>query len=126
VTRRGRGDDGQAAVELALVVPLVVLLALALVQVTLVVRDQVLVIHAAREAARELAVSAGADGAREAALESGRLDGDRLELDIGTRGEPGSRIKVRLTYSSPTVVPLVGPLLGDIELTAGAAMRIEQ
>ena len=42
--------------ELALVLPLVVALLLAVVQVGLIVRDQVLVVHAAREAAREAAV----------------------------------------------------------------------
>src|SRR4029078_2878808 len=42
---------GQATVELALVLPLVVFALLAILQVGLVVRDQVAVVHAAREAA---------------------------------------------------------------------------
>jgi Flp pilus assembly protein TadG len=45
-------DRGQATVELALVLPLVAMLTLAIVQVALVARDQNLVTHAAREAAR--------------------------------------------------------------------------
>ena len=71
---RGTGDEGQAAVELALVLPLVALLLLALVQVGLVVRDQILVIHAAREAAREAAVDAGPDVPGRAAAASSTLD----------------------------------------------------
>src|SRR5207247_8954779 len=67
VTRATTRDDGQAAVELALVLPLVALLLLVLVQVGLVVRDQVLVVHAAREAAREAAVDAAPEAARRAA-----------------------------------------------------------
>ena len=59
--RRRRGDGGQASVELALVLPLVVLLLLAVVQLGLLVRDQILVVHAAREAAREAAVDPAAD-----------------------------------------------------------------
>jgi Flp pilus assembly protein TadG len=43
-------------VEFALVLPLLLVLLLAIVQVGLLVRDQVLLVHAAREAARELAV----------------------------------------------------------------------
>jgi Flp pilus assembly protein TadG len=43
-----RGEDGQATVELALVLPLVAVLLLALVQAAVVARDQILVAHAAR------------------------------------------------------------------------------
>ncbi|MGH9185287.1 MAG: TadE family protein, partial [Acidimicrobiales bacterium] len=43
---------GQATVELALVLPFVALVLLAVAQTALVVRAQVLVTHAAREAAR--------------------------------------------------------------------------
>ena len=48
---RPRGsDEGQATVELALVLPVIALLMLLLVQVGVLVRDQVLVIHAAAKA----------------------------------------------------------------------------
>ena len=126
MTARGRDDGGQATVELALVVPLVVMLALALVQVALVVRDQVLVIHAAREAAREAAVAEGTDRARDAALASGGLDGDRLRVEVGARGRAGSRVRVQIRYDAPTRVPLVGELVGDVALHASATMRVEQ
>ena len=53
--------------ELALALPLIALLLLAIVQVGLVVRDQVLLTHAAREAAREAAVNPSADAVRRAA-----------------------------------------------------------
>ena len=47
---------GQATVEFAFVLPLIVLAALAVIQVGLVVRDQLGVVHAAREAARAASV----------------------------------------------------------------------
>jgi Flp pilus assembly protein TadG len=125
LTRRGRGDEGQAAVELALVVPLVAVLALVLLQVGLVVRDQVLVIHAAREAAREAAVAPAPEGARRAALAAAGLDHRRLDVVVAGRGRPGSRVEVRVTYRSPTEVPLVGRLVGDVALRARATMRVE-
>ena len=53
---RAGADRGQSTVEFALVLPLVVMVLLLVVQVGLVVRDQVLVVHAAREAARAAAV----------------------------------------------------------------------
>ena len=42
-------DRGQAVVELALALPLLVLFLLTVVQLTVVVRDQLAVVHAARE-----------------------------------------------------------------------------
>jgi len=122
--RAGAGDDGQAAVELALVLPLLALLLLAMVQVGLVVRDQVLVTHAAREAAREAAVDPSPAAARRAALAGAPLATDRLKLEVERGPEPG-RVRVRLVYRAPTAVALVGPLLPDVELSARASMRSE-
>ena len=118
-------DEGQAAVELALVLPLVALLLLVLVQVGLVVRDQVLVVHAAREAAREAAVEAAPEAARRAAVASSGLDGGRLTLALHGRGRPGTRVEAAVTYRSATDVPLAGALVGDVRLTARASMRVE-
>jgi len=123
---RGTGDEGQAAVELALVLPLVAFLLLTLVQVGLIVRDQILVIHAAREAAREAAVDAGPDVPGRAAAASSTLDANRLTVDAGDRGEPGSRVKIRVSYRTPTDVPLVGGAIPDITLEASATMRVER
>jgi uncharacterized protein (DUF2267 family) len=55
--RRGRrGEAGTSAVEFALVLPLLLVIALALVQVGLVIRDRLLVEEAARAGARAAAV----------------------------------------------------------------------
>ncbi|MDP8953565.1 MAG: pilus assembly protein [Actinomycetota bacterium] len=121
-----RGDQGQAAVELALVLPFVAMLALVLVQVALVVRDQVLVSHAAREAAREAAVSEDPGLAGQAARASDALDPARLVVEVSGRGRPGSRVRVDVSYSAPTDVPLVGPMVGDVALSGAATMRVER
>ncbi len=120
-----RGERGQAAVELALALPLLALLALALLQVALVARDQVLLTHAAREAARESSVSADRGAARRGALSGSRLDADRLVVTSAGRGGVGSRVTATLTYRSPTDVPLVGRLVGDVRLRASVTMRVE-
>ena len=66
-----RRDAGQAAVELALALPVVVVLLLGMLQVALVGRDQLAIELAAREAARAAAVSADPAGAA-------RLAADRV------------------------------------------------
>lgn len=114
-------QQGQAAVELALALPLVALLLLAVVQVGLVVRDQVLTVHAAREAARAAAVDPDRDRARGAALSGSGLTPGRLSLQL----RRGTTADVVITYRSATDLPFVGPLLPDVSLRAKAAMRVE-
>lgn len=123
--RRVPGEQGQAAVELVLAFPLVALLLLVLVQAGLVVRDHVLVGHAVREAVRVASVDDDPDAPRDGALEASPLDPDRLEVHVGPRGESGSRVTVDVRYRSPTDVPLIGPLVGDVTVTATATMRVE-
>lgn len=123
--RREREDEGQASVELALVLPLVALLLLAVVQVGLLVRDQILVVHAAREAAREAAVDPSPDAPRRAASASSTLADSRLTVTSTGRGAAGSRVRVEVVYRAPTAVPLVGAALGDLTLRASATMRVE-
>ena len=124
--RRTFDERGQAATELALVLPLLVVLLLAVVQVTLVARDQVLVVHAAREAAREAAVDPRPHQVRQAARRAaGGLKVERLGTETSQTGGVPVIVIVRVTYEVPTDVPLLGPLLPDVEVRAKAAMRRE-
>jgi len=116
------GDRGQATVEVALAFPVVVLMLLALVQVVLVVGDQIAVVQAAREGARAAAVTDGTaeDGITAARAATG-LDAGRLAVQIAM----GSEVQATVRYRSPTDVPIVGRLLGDVALQARAVMRAE-
>jgi pilus assembly protein CpaE len=120
--KRGGGERGQAAVELALALPLVFLALLAVVQVVLVARDQIAVIHAAREGARAAAVAPDVADGVAAAREALPLDLSRASI---TAVRVGDRVEVRVRYRSPTDVPVVGALLGDVGLDSTASMRLE-
>ena len=127
MTARGpREEEGQATVELALLLPVVVVLLLAVLQLGLVARDVVLVTHAAREAARAAAVDDDPDAPRQAAEASGGLTAARLSVDVSGRGEAGSRVRVEVRYRIPTSVPIVGALIDDHEVTSVATMRVEE
>lgn len=117
-------DSGQAAVEVALVLPVVALLLLLVVQAALVVRDQVLVVHAAREAARAAAVDPAAGAPRRAALAAAPLDPARTQVEVGP-GRRGRLVAVTVSYRSATVAPFVGALVPDLVLRGRAAMRRE-
>ena len=125
---RGRGtrvDRGQTTVELALVLPLAVALLLLVIQVGLVVRDELLVVHAAREGARAAAV--GLDGAKvRAAVEAaGPLRADRLRAQVTRTSADGGQVVVTVRYRSVTDLPLVGALVPDLDLVERVQMREE-
>lgn len=122
----GRGDRGQSTVELALVLPLVLLFVLVLLQAGLVVRDQVLLTHAAREAARAASVATGdrAVAARRGAERAGPLSSDRLSAETELLDD-GRVVQVAVRYRSVTDLPFVGALLPDRTLRSVAVMRVE-
>ena len=126
MTMAGRGDRGQSTVEFAMILPLVALVLLLLVQAGLVVRDQLLVSHAAREAARAAAVSENdrAGAALEAARQSGPLERDRLSGTVAMGGG-GTAVRVVITYRSPTELAVIGPLVPAITLSSSVVMRVE-
>jgi hypothetical protein len=116
------GSHGQATVELALVLPLFFALLVLLFQVALIARDEVLVIHAARVAAREATVSNDLERVRDAANRG--LPGGQVR--VVRRGRVGEPVEVEVVYASPTELPIVGALLPDVTLRAHAVMRVER
>ena len=118
---RAGADRGQAVVELALALPLLVLFLLTVVQLTVVVRDQLAVVHAAREGARAAAVSGAPDGDAAAAA---RQATSLTPLEVSVGHTDGSA-KVTVRYRSPTDVPLIGAVLPDIDIQSTATMRDE-
>ena len=118
-------DEGQSSVELALVLPLLVVLLLAVVQVALVARDEVLVVHAARAGARAAAADDSPAAAGHAARSAAALDSGRLSTRTSYQGGRSGTVTVVVRYRAPTDVPVVGRLLPDVNLEANAAMRVE-
>ena len=122
-SRRGsRSAQGQATVELALILPLVLTLALALVQVGLVASDAVRVAHAARSATRAASVGLDDASVRRAASEGSGLAPSRLTVVISRAGD---WVTVRVTYRCPTDVPLVGTVAPSVVLRDQLTMRVE-
>ncbi len=121
-----RGDGGQATVELALVLPVFVMLMLLLVQVAVLVRDQVMVIHAAREGARAAAVTgANANAAEKAALAAAGLPLRSTDVVTTPPGTKHDLVRVEVQYTDSTDIPIIGRLLGDVRVTGTVSMRVE-
>lgn len=118
---RAHSDRGQAAVEFAIALPLVVVLVLGVVQVAVIVRDQLALELAARDGARAAAVSASPASAAAAAADAA------TDLDpIATTTEVGaSNVTVTVRHTTRSRVPLLGVVIGDIDLDATVTMRRE-
>lgn len=116
-------ESGQTTVELALALPAVLLALLAIVQAGLVVADHVRTVHVAREAARAVAVDGRPGTADRAVADAG---GDGCRAAVTRPAEVGETLTVTVTCPSPTDVPLVGPLVPDVEVRSRAAMRVER
>jgi hypothetical protein len=109
---------------LALLLPVVAVVALLVVQVALVVRAQILTIQAAREGARVAAVDRRASAVSDAAVTPG-LDPGALHVTT-ERVQAQRRVRVVVTYRVKTDVALIGPALPDLTVRAEATMRSEE
>lgn len=118
--RTRRPDTGQAAVEFALALPLLVLALLALAQVAVVVRNEVAVELAAREGVRAASVSAApTTSAARAATRA-----VALPIDVST-SVTGDAVTVTVTYVDHTDIAIIGSALGPITHRATATMALE-
>ena len=97
-----------------------------MVQVGLVVRDQVLVTGAAREAARTAAVVGPDDrSAIERAAAASRPARPGPARGRGRLAAVDGTVEVHVRYRSRTDLPLIGALVPDLDLRATAVMRRE-
>lgn len=113
--------------EFAAVLPLVAVTMLTVVQVSLLVWDQMRVVHAAREGARVLAVTNEAGATKDAAVRAGDLEAERTTVDLGPPDRPaGTPSFVSIRYRPRIVVPYVGRFVPEFDVRAAAWIRVER
>jgi len=110
-----------------MVLPLVLVVALALVQVGVLVKDRLMVEAAARAGARAAAVEADPAAIGAAALAAAPdLDPAVTSVQIDRAGGQGAPVTVAIGYDEFVNVPLIGWLFGtSIHLDARATDRQE-
>ena len=108
-------EAGQATVELALTLPFIALLMLAVMQVVLIGRSQLALQNGVREAARACAVNAGCDAA------------GIVNATSGLNANVSSSVGSDATITADATVPIIIPGLSQLDLTvdAQAIMRAE-
>jgi Flp pilus assembly protein TadG len=128
--RCGVGLDGQrgtATVEFALVLPLLLVMCLALLQVGLLARDRLLLEAVARAGAREAALQGDEAAILGAALAAGPgLEASRVTIGVTREGSAGDPVTVEVGYAEPIRVPFIGWLFGEsVEFSTDATTRQE-
>ena len=121
------GDRGSSAVEFALLLPILLLVLLALVQVGVLARDSLVLTQASRAGAREAAVQLSTDAVEQAVRDAAPgLAADRLSVNVAWSGSRGAPVTVSVEYMAPVASLLAGWLLpGSVSLSASATMRQE-
>ena len=125
--RASSSQRGSAVVEFALVLPILLVLTLAVVQVGLLVRDELIVVQAARAGAREAAVSADPTVVRAAAVDAAvGLEPNRFDVVVRRTGSLGDPVAVDVRYAQAITAPIVAWLFpSSVSLTASAVARQE-
>ncbi|MFA5774218.1 MAG: TadE family protein [Ilumatobacteraceae bacterium] len=113
-------ESGQATVELAFILPVILLLGGALFQFGLIVVNQLAVWDAARSAARAAAVSTDPQEAERAANNSVSIR--PLKVTVTTIDDV---VSVHVVYVEQTSLPLIGLFFPALTLEASVAMLNE-
>lgn len=125
--KRRSGSPGQATVEMAMVLPLLIWLLVGLVDVARMANAYLIIQHASREAVR-LGITGASDSsvAQRALAASTTLDTTRLTVTISPSGtrNTGSDVTVRINYSYQ-VLALMGIIGTEVPLTAQLTARVE-
>ena len=111
-------------IEFALVLPLVLVLLVGVVEVAVVARSELQLVHAAREGAREAAASP--DTRRSVAAVRAALGGAGRAARVSVRrsARVGDKATVRVSLTHTVAGPIFGGF--SLELKAQSTMRVER
>lgn len=117
-------DTGSAVVELALVLPLFLVVLLGVVEVGVLVRTQLEVVNAAREGARQAAVDPDPGRAAGVVRESLGELASRARISVERGHVVGGRARVTVKLRHTMAAPVFGGI--QIELRGASTMRVER
>ena len=115
---------GSSMVEFAFVVPLLLVLMFGIVEVAVVARSEIQLLHAAREGARAAAASPDAAAAAGAARSALGPQGADARISVVRPAKVGSRATVTISLTHNVAAPLFGGF--PVNLGASASMRVER
>ncbi|NMB13085.1 MAG: pilus assembly protein [Firmicutes bacterium] len=126
----GRSDEGQALVELALVLTILLTLLLGTVEIGRIGHAYLTVLHASREGARLGAIGQeDAEIATRVKASAAAIPSEELEINVSPKKGlryTGERIEVSVSYDVHLVVPFFARIIPDpFPVVGRTIMRIE-
>lgn len=125
-----KSQKGQALVEMAFILPLLIMLIFGIIDFGRVFHAYLTLDHAGREGAR-LASLQDDDGDIQTKIDSAAagLDTSKLTVSLSPEGESnrpsGTDVTVKLTYTIDFLTPFINSLAKPITLTDTTVMRVE-
>ena len=126
---RPKGAPGQASVEFALVLPVLLIITIAVCQVAFALNCYLVVTAASREGARRGAETNDAEASRKASSSAASaLPGQKPEVDVSfpEGRSKGSPVRVTVTYRIPFLVPGLEHLLPEARFSMSTSMALER
>lgn len=129
IKRYIRNNRGQALVEFALIVPVLLMLVLGIMEFSMVIHQYMVVAGASREGARAAALG-GSNAAIEAAVQNAATGLDSTKLTVTPSPTPtrtqGDPVTVTVTYPFKPITPLIGAFFSeDYRVKGITVMRVE-
>ena len=119
-----RGEGGTAVVEFALVLPLVLVLLLGIVEVAVIARTELQLVHATREGAREAAASPDSSRAAAAVRVALGARAGQARITVKRPETVGQAATVTVSLPYRVATPIFGGF--TVTLTSKATMRVER
>jgi Flp pilus assembly protein TadG len=123
------GDCGQASVEFALVLPVLLIITVAVCQVALALNCYLVVTAASREGARRGAETNDAEAAGKASRASAsNLPGAKPQIEVSfpEGRSKGSPVRVTVTFRMPYLVPGLERLIPQPTFSRSTSMALER
>jgi len=119
--RSRRSERGAALVEMAIILPILLLLVFGLVEFARAYNTKAVITHASREGVRVLAITGDAGDAAAAARQAGTPLDPTLMSVSSTTCTPGDPTTVTVSYPFEWLVPIIGS--GTLTIATTAVMR---
>ncbi|MGG3468012.1 TadE/TadG family type IV pilus assembly protein [Neobacillus pocheonensis] len=122
-----KSEKGQSLVEFALVLPLLILLLFGIIDFARVFHVYLTMDHAGREAARAASIGNDDTTIRNTAVSDAAsigLTADKVAISPGSRSS-GSKVSITITYPITFLTPVIGEIVGSLNLTDTTTMRVE-
>lgn len=126
---RKRKEEGAAAVEFALILPVLLLMIIGIIEFSLGFNAQLSLNQAAREGARNMAIHNNATAAATAASNAaGRLEATSVSTTFsvtggGTTCSAGKQVTATTSYTLTTVTGFLDAFTGSIVMTGKGTMQ---